>query len=196
MTKNHLANWRRPYTSSAWAKYADALRSISLTRFNSRFSRSSCWSRSRSEVDMPPRKPRSVSDCRTHLRNVSAVQPIFDEIDSSAAHCDSYSFCCSCTKRTARSRTSGEYLTYFFITLSPQKIESSVNPGRFNYLFLKLFKISINRMVGCFHTTVRIFYEMLLLGAVFLFVKVRALRLNGRLFSLYTNITHSVKNNF
>jgi hypothetical protein len=36
---------------------------------------------------MPPRIPRSVSDCRTHLRNVSAVQPIFDDIDSSAAHC-------------------------------------------------------------------------------------------------------------
>lgn len=90
MTKNHLANWRRPYTSSAWEKYADALQKISFARFNSRFSRSSCLNRSRSAVDMPPRIPWSASDCRTHLRSVSAVQSILDDIDSDAAQCDSY----------------------------------------------------------------------------------------------------------
>ncbi|SDZ22589.1 hypothetical protein SAMN05421754_11121, partial [Nitrosomonas sp. Nm58] len=67
----------------------------------------------------------------THLRNVSAVQPILEAIDSSTAHCDSYSLWCSYSNRTARSRTSGEYLTCFFITLSSQEIESPVNPGRF-----------------------------------------------------------------
>jgi hypothetical protein len=34
--------------------------------------------------------------------------------------------------RTARSRTSGEYLVVLFITPSSQEMESPVNPGRFS----------------------------------------------------------------
>src|ERR1700740_2576492 len=55
-------------SSSAWAKYADALRRISLARRSSRFSRSSSLIRLRSSVETPPRRPLSISACCTHLR--------------------------------------------------------------------------------------------------------------------------------
>ena len=42
-------------SSSAWAKYADALRKISFARFSSRFSRSNAFSRCRSSVVSPLR---------------------------------------------------------------------------------------------------------------------------------------------
>lgn len=77
-------------------------------RSSSRFSRSSCLSRSRSADGRPPRIPCSVSARLIHVRNVSAVQPIFDAIDLIADHCDSCSFCCSNTNRAARPRTSSE----------------------------------------------------------------------------------------
>jgi TIR domain len=80
-------------SSSAWAKYADALRRISLARFSSRTARSSSFIRSRSLVVSPGRFPASRCDWRTHFRSVSAVQPIFGAIDSIAAHSDS---CCPC----------------------------------------------------------------------------------------------------
>jgi len=64
-------------SSSAFAKYAGASRRISSARFSSRFSFSSCFSRSRSAVVRPSRLPSSRSACRSHERKVSAVQPIF-----------------------------------------------------------------------------------------------------------------------
>jgi hypothetical protein len=76
-------------SSSACAKYADALRRISFARRSSRFSRSSSLSRSRSPLVSPERTPWSHSACRTHLRSVSGEQPIFPAIDEIAAHCDS-----------------------------------------------------------------------------------------------------------
>src|SRR5437867_6618885 len=78
-------------SSSAWAKKADALRRISLARFSSRFSRSNSLSRSRSVLVNPARRPWSRSAWRTHLRSVSAVQPIFAAIEPIAAHCESCS---------------------------------------------------------------------------------------------------------
>ena len=48
--------------------------------------------------------------CRTHLRSVSAVQPILDATDWIAAHCEICLSVWSKTSRTDRSRTSGEYL--------------------------------------------------------------------------------------
>src|SRR5690606_4720131 len=57
-------------SSSAWAKYAEALRRISLARLSSRFSRSSAFMRSRSLVVTPSRRPVSRSACRTQLVNV------------------------------------------------------------------------------------------------------------------------------
>ncbi len=124
---HHLA--RR--SSSAWTKKADALRRISLARLSSRFSRSSSLSHSRSELVIPTRSPWSRSARRTHLRKVSGVQPILFAIEPIAAHWDACSPWCSNTSRTARSRTSGEYLVDLFITPSSQEMESPVNPGRF-----------------------------------------------------------------
>ncbi len=54
-------------SSSAWAKYADALRRISLAWRSSRISRSSALIRSRSSLVRPGRWPRSRSACRTQL---------------------------------------------------------------------------------------------------------------------------------
>ena len=54
--------------------------------------------------------PASRSACRTHFRSVSDVQPILAAMDPIVAHWEPYSPWCSRTIRTARSRTSGEYL--------------------------------------------------------------------------------------
>ncbi len=66
----------------------------------------------------------------SHLRNVSAVQPIFSAIAPIAAHWDWYSPSCSKTMGTARSRTSGEYLFDVLMTPSSQSLESPGIPGR------------------------------------------------------------------
>jgi len=97
-------------SSSAWAKYAEAFRRISLARRSSMFLRSSCRSRLRSSVVSPARRPASRSACRTQLRKVSAVQPSFPAIEVIAVHRESCFSCCSSTIRTARSTTSGENL--------------------------------------------------------------------------------------
>src|SRR5574340_303698 len=55
-------------------------------------------------------------------------------MDSIAAHSGGYSPRCSCTMRTARSRTSGEYLgVVFLLFMAPfsQGKEPPQNPGRF-----------------------------------------------------------------
>src|SRR5262249_1059314 len=116
-------------SSSAWAKKAAALRRISLARFNSKFSRSSCLRRSCSEVVSPARFPWSRSACLTHLRKVSAVHPILLAIELIAAHCDSCSSWWSNTIRTARSRTSGEYFCPFCMTPILSSVGVSGNPG-------------------------------------------------------------------
>src|SRR5207344_3311700 len=122
-------------SSSAWAKKADALRRISFARFSSRFSRSSSLSRSRSVLVTPARRPWSRSACRTHLRSVSAVHPIFAAIEPIAAHCESYSASCSNTSRTARSRTSEEYLFDVLIDPILSRIGVSGNPGAVHIRF-------------------------------------------------------------
>jgi hypothetical protein len=78
-------------SSSAIAKYADALRRVSLAWRSSRFSRSSAFSRSRVSPVIPSRRPWSRSACRTHPRSVSALQPIFAAIELIAAHCEACS---------------------------------------------------------------------------------------------------------
>ena len=52
-------------------------------------------------------------------------------VDPIVAHSDPWGSFCLYTKRTARSRTSGEYLFVSFITPYPQTKESPVNPGQF-----------------------------------------------------------------
>src|SRR4030095_10953364 len=120
--KRHHYFGRR--SSSAWAKKAAALRRISLARFNSRFSRSSCLRRSCSVLVSPALLPWSRSDSPTHLGKDSGVHPILPAIETIAAHCDSCSAWCSKTIRTARSRTSGEYFGTVFMTPYPLKIWS------------------------------------------------------------------------
>src|SRR5512144_43892 len=76
-------------SSSAIAKYADALRGISFAWRSSRFSRSSAFSFSAIAVGMPARLPLSTSAFLTHSFSVCGAQPIFEEIDRIAAHRDS-----------------------------------------------------------------------------------------------------------
>src|SRR5690606_30114726 len=59
-------------------------------------------------------------------------------MDCTAAHCDGYSPRCSCTNRTARSRTSGENLLFLLMAPFSQKLEPPQNPGRFSYLSFNL----------------------------------------------------------
>src|SRR5262245_32945249 len=120
-------------SSSTWAKKAAALRRISLARFNSKFSRSSCLRRSCSELVSPARFPWSRSACLTHLRKVSAVHPILLAIELIAAHCDSCSAWWSNTIRTARSRTSGEYFCPLLMTPILSRVGVSGNPGAVQY---------------------------------------------------------------
>ena len=121
-------------SSSAWAKYADALRRISLAWRSSRFSRSSARICSRSSVLAAGRWPASRCAWRTHDRSVSAVHPILPAIEPIEAHSEACSPRCSSTIRTARCRTSGEN---FFVgcrsVMAPfsQELEPPTNPERF-----------------------------------------------------------------
>src|SRR5690606_23229289 len=53
-------------------------------------------------------------------------------MDCTAAHCDGYSPRCSCTNRTARSRTSGENLLFLLMAPFSQELKPPQNPVRFN----------------------------------------------------------------
>jgi hypothetical protein len=55
-------------------------------------------------------------------------------MEQMAAHCDSCSPWCSCTSRTARSRTSGEKVVDVFIAPYSQKLEPPEKSGRFTPL--------------------------------------------------------------
>ena len=68
----------------------------------------------------------------THSCRVWGTHPILGAIDSMAAHREGYSPRCSCTMRTARSRTSGENLVDFLMAPSSQRLEPPQNPGRFS----------------------------------------------------------------
>src|SRR5690606_31768467 len=119
-------------SSAAWAKKALADFRISLARRNSLFSRSSALMRSCSACGTPDRVPASTSWSCTHFNKVWAEQPILGAIDWVAAHNDEYSPRCSCTNRTARSRTSGENLLVLLMTAFSQEMQPPQNPGRFN----------------------------------------------------------------
>lgn len=125
----HFFSW---WSSSAWAKKALAVFRISPARRSSRFSRSRARIRSRSAVVTPGRTPLSISVRLTQSNSVVGVQPIFGAIEPTAAHKDGYSPRCSCTSRTARSRTSGENFVWFAMTPFSQSLEPPQNPGRFS----------------------------------------------------------------
>ena len=83
------------------------------------------------------------SSClRTHSCNVCGTHPIFGAIDSIADHSDGYSPRCSCTRRTAHSRVSGEKRFDFFMAPSSQIKEPPQNPGRFS-------KAAVSIQPGC-----------------------------------------------
>jgi len=82
-------------SNSAWAKYALALRRISLALRSSLISRSIAFTRARSSVVTSPRRPRSRSACATQLCSVCGVQPILVAIETIAAHCEACSSACS-----------------------------------------------------------------------------------------------------
>ena len=118
--------------SSSAAKKSDADFKISFALRSSRFSRSSSFSRARSSEVTPALRPPSTSARRTQLRNVSGVDPIFPANDTIAAHCEVCACSCSNTIRTARSRTSGEYLfDVLDMTPSSQGVEPATFPERF-----------------------------------------------------------------
>src|SRR4051794_15652952 len=75
-------------SSSAIAKYALALRRISLACRNSRFSPSSAFSLSGMSGGTPARCPLSISAFFTPSCRVCRVQPILAAIDVTAAHRD------------------------------------------------------------------------------------------------------------
>src|SRR5690606_19722025 len=97
-------------SSSACAKYAEAFRRISSARRSSLSSRSRSLIRALSSVVGPGRPPLSRCACRTQTPSVSGLQPILAATDPMAAHSDAWFGRVSATSRTARSRTSGEYL--------------------------------------------------------------------------------------
>src|SRR5256714_9122941 len=75
-------------SSSAWAKYADALRRISFACRSSRFSRSKAFSFSAISVGTPARCPLSISAFLTQSCSVCGVQPILAAIEVTAAQRD------------------------------------------------------------------------------------------------------------
>jgi hypothetical protein len=105
---------------------------ISLARRSSRTSRSSDFSRSRSSLVSPGRRPSSVSARRTHLRNVSEETPNLCAMEQIAAHCEGCSSWCSNTMRTARSRSSWGYLPGLDMAPTSHQSEPPGIPGRFN----------------------------------------------------------------
>jgi hypothetical protein len=82
-----------PRRSTAWAKYADALRSISFACRSSRFSRSKAFSFSAMSVETPARLPLSTSVFFTHSFSVYAVQTILADTETLVAQRDG----CSCS---------------------------------------------------------------------------------------------------
>src|SRR5690606_8604444 len=120
-------------SSSASAKYAEALRRISLACRCSRFSGSTAWSCSAPSLGTPAPRPPSTSACFTQSSRVWAEQPSFWETETTAAPRDGYSPPCSSTIRTARVRTSGENLfVVLLIRLYPTwELEPPTVPARF-----------------------------------------------------------------
>jgi hypothetical protein len=82
---DHRQNGR---SSSACAKYANALRRISFACRSSRTSRSSAFTLSATSAGTLPRLPPSTSAFLTYSCSVCGTQPIFSAIDTTAVHLD------------------------------------------------------------------------------------------------------------
>src|SRR5580692_10768966 len=143
---NHGLNRR---SSSAWAKYALALRRISLACRSSRFSRSRAFSFVATSVGTPARTPLSRSAFFTHSCSVCAVQPILAAIDETAAQREACSPSWSKTIRTARARTSEENLLVVLLVMAPpsQELKPPTNPVRFSRRCEECLKRPIGRFL-------------------------------------------------
>ena len=98
------------------------IEAISLARRSSRFSRSRSFSRARSSIVSPGRRPASTSAPAGPTPAVSrGWYRAFSAIDSIAFHCDGYSCACSKTIRTACSRSSAG-------CLCPSEVTASLHP--------------------------------------------------------------------
>ena len=95
-------------------------------------SRSSSFTRCASAVVKPSRTPVLTSTRLTYSLSVFGLQPILGAMDLMAAHRDGYSPLCTCTRRTARFRTSGENFFDFFMAQSSQRFKPPQNTGRFS----------------------------------------------------------------
>lgn len=136
-------------------------------RRSSLTSRSRALIRSRSAVLTPSHSPRSTCSRLTQWSNVCGVQPIIGAIDSTAAHIDGCSLRYSRTKRTARSRTSGENLLGFlFVAPFSQELEPPPNPVWFIFLLPPIFRetspkahISLDYAVSAFLARIQRLYR-------------------------------------
>ena len=90
-------------------------------------------------VVTPARLPPSTSTFFTHSLSVCGAQPIFEEIDRIADHRDPYSPSLFKTIRTARSRTSVEYLFVVLFVIAPSYsgVGASDNPGAVQFAPIK-----------------------------------------------------------
>jgi len=106
------------YTFLNWgsqdARFTAALRAVRVRRQGPLGGTRTLWSR---------------SACRIETRSVSDLQAIFDAIQLIAAHSEACSPRCSNTIRTARDRTSGEYLGCLLIAPSSQGLDAVPRPG-------------------------------------------------------------------
>src|SRR5690606_27796883 len=122
---------RRP--GSAIATHADALRKLSFAWRRSRCSRSRAFICSAISLGLPARLPLSASAFLTQSFSVLAEQPILAAIETIACQRDPCCASLSKTRRTARSRTSGENLFVVLLMMLhlTQELEPPANSVRF-----------------------------------------------------------------
>src|SRR5829696_263598 len=125
------ANPAEPAKHHIDAKKLEAAKSISLARFSSRTSASSCLIFCASPLVVPGRFPASMSACLHQPRKVSAFTPTREPIRCTAWCIDSpgSSSRASCTSRIALSRNSGGYFLGAGMILILSGIRPSIRPG-------------------------------------------------------------------
>ena len=118
---------------------------------SSRFFRLGSFIRFRSSLLSPARRPCLHLARRIDFRSVSQEQPILGAIETIVSHCDPCSASCSKTIRTARSRTSGEYLFLFLHDSILSQNGASGNPGAVHFQGSSCSSVRIKASAG-FHT--------------------------------------------